>query len=511
MGRYWLKFSLLFVVIINSYNVFSQNSEDGSENKTKVDAHLARGDSTLNGVLNGKDLPLNVHDINNHKDSIEILLKLREADSLAADFHYRSDSLQAAYHKRVQVLDSVKSKLRSRLKNSTAISTHEKLKNSLDSVTNITERTKRKFESDIQSLNDSIKAKLGGKLPTAVQERMDAVRSIIDPSGTVRKIPNLNNSVELPGNSSGLEDLPLTKEISIPNVGDGQTGIDEKLPDTDQIGNSVNSEIPTAKSVSDVAEQKAVELSKIKEIQDQTTGIAEYEGFSEKIKNQDAIKEEAMVKARKVATNHFAGKEEQLKAAMEKMAKYKQKYSNMNGLKDLASRKKRHSDLHDKTFAERIVPGTSIQIQRRGNNVLVDFNPYVGYRFSSKLRGGVGWNQRLAYGLNNYRFQPGARIFGPRTYGEFKLGRGFSPRLEFEFMNTQVPPFTSATDPEKREWVFGAFAGMKKEYKLYKKIKGTVMIMARLYNLDHKSPYADVINMRIGFEIVTKKKLKKEN
>lgn len=46
------------------------------------------------------------------------------------------------------------------------------------------------------------------------------------------------------------------------------------------------------------------------------------------------------------------------------------------------------------------------------------------------------------------------------------------------------------------EWVWGAFAGMKKEYKLIKNVKGTAMVMARLYNPQHKSPCADVLNVR---------------
>jgi hypothetical protein len=41
---------------------------------------------------------------------------------------------------------------------------------------------------------------------------------------------------------------------------------------------------------------------------------------------------------------------------------------------------------------------------------------------------------------------------------------------------------------------------MKKEYTIYKNIKGTAMVMDRLFNFDHNSPYADALNVRFGFE-----------
>jgi hypothetical protein len=66
---------------------------------------------------------------------------------------------------------------------------------------------------------------------------------------------------------------------------------------------------------------------------------------------------------------------------------------------------------------------------------------------------------------------------------------------------------TSSLDPGTRQWVWGAFVGMKKEYKFIKSVKGTALVMVRLYNPEHKSPYADVLNVRFGFEFPMKKKI----
>jgi hypothetical protein len=88
--------------------------------------------------------------------------------------------------------------------------------------------------------------------------------------------------------------------------------------------------------------------------------------------------------------------------------------------------------------------------------LLVDFNPYVGYRFTSKITGGIGWNQRAAYNFDLNNFNPNARIHGPRVFGEYKLWKGFSPRAEIEIMNTNVPSISQVQtiDPFRREWVW---------------------------------------------------------
>jgi hypothetical protein len=151
-----------------------------------------------------------------------------------------------------------------------------------------------------------------------------------------------------------------------------------------------------------------------------------------------------------------------------------------------------------------------MQIQKKNGELMVDFNPYAGYRFTGRITAGLGWNQRVSYNLANGRFNQDARIYGPRTFGEYKLGLGFAPRAEVELMNTYVPPFarTAGVDLGERQWVWGVFVGMKKEYKFLKKINGTALIMFRLFDAQNKSPYADVLNARFGFEFPMKKKIK---
>jgi hypothetical protein len=89
---------------------------------------------------------------------------------------------------------------------------------------------------------------------------------------------------------------------------------------------------------------------------------------------------------------------------------------------------------------------------------------------------------------------------------DFKLGKGFIAHVEGEGMNTFVPSVLIGNpDTGGREWVWGMMAGIKKEYKIYKNLKGTALIQYNLFNRLYKAPYVDRLNSRIGFEYTLKK------
>jgi hypothetical protein len=121
---------------------------------------------------------------------------------------------------------------------------------------------------------------------------------------------------------------------------------------------------------------------------------------------------------------------------------------------------------------------------------------------------GRGWNHRIAYDFNRGKFNLDMCIYGPRSYGEFRIKKGFSGRLEVDVMNTpvRVPP---SQDFATKEWVWGAMAGMKKEYRISKSLRGNAQVLYNLFNPHYKSPYTDRLNMRIGIEYkISKKKPK---
>lgn len=454
-----------------------------------------------------------------------------KVDSLQSEFYQRSDSLKNVYKNKIGKLDAARSSLQNKADSLTTLKLPaNKITARIDSLDKVRAKVVADFDKKLQSIKDQTTSKLKKlDLPPEVSEKLNAVTKNIE---GVNISSNLNvPNLDVPNNINGLPNVganPLpstglteqTGNVNVPGgVGEVKqlANVSGKVSEVTNVTGQVSEysneaqqiakgNLDEAKNLPKTAEEKGTQLSGIKEMEQQTKGLDEYKAMTGKAQDSEALKKEAVEKAKKVAVNHFAGKEEQLKAAMEKISKYKQKYSSMKGLSDLS--KKPRNQMHGKPLIERIVPGLALQFQKKGEDFLVDFNPYAGYRFTTKLRAGVGWNQRLAYNFDQRRFNPDARVYGPRVFGEYKLGKGFSPRAEVEVMNTRIPPLLATIDPSKREWVWGAFVGMKKEYKLVKNVKGTAMVMVRLFNPEHKSPYADVLNVRMGFEFPMKKKVK---
>jgi hypothetical protein len=191
---------------------------------------------------------------------------------------------------------------------------------------------------------------------------------------------------------------------------------------------------------------------------------------------------------------------------MEQIAKYKKSYSSVNSLSEI--KKLPRNSLKNKPFRERIIPGFALQIHVK-NYLNFDVNPYAGYRITKKISAGLGWNQRWAMDWDNKSWVPEGRVFGPRAFGEFKLKRGFTIRIEEEAMNTSVPPYYLSPGENKREWIFTTMTGLKKEYRFIKNVKGFTIVqfdIVKLFVPNKHSAYGDVVNARLGFEFPMKKK-----
>jgi predicted nuclease with TOPRIM domain len=504
-----MRYPLLLTLILIASGAFAQNA-----------------DSVLNSV----------EDRINSIDSLKV--PKTPLDSIQTSFYKGADSLKSEYRTKLAKLDSSKNKLQSKIDSLGSLNLPtEKYTAKLDSVNN-------KYSETVSSLNnkmESLKSKTVGRvkdlqLPPELQDKASALTQnvegfklpvkdlnipALDVNSPIAGLDNpwgnldgLNSSIDSPlgkiGEIDGLKDI----QGSLGNVSEltGKAGeITGKAGELQNITNgNLQEQLPQA------LETKAAEAVGVDKLDpnqlsvDKLTGqTGEAGALLNQAQNLEAMKEQVVQQVQQQAVNHFAGKEEQLQKAMEQMSKLKQKYSSLNSLADVG--KKRPNEMRNKTFRERLVPGVGLQIFKKGDNLTVDLNSYVGYRFTGRITAGPGWIQRFAYDTKLDQFDAGARIFGPRVYAEYKLGKGFSPRLEGEVVNAFVPPkFLKNIDEQgSRQWVWGAFAGIKKDFRISKKVKGTSLIMFRLINTDHKSPYPDVVNVRIGFEFPQKKRMAK--
>jgi hypothetical protein len=228
---------------------------------------------------------------------------------------------------------------------------------------------------------------------------------------------------------------------------------------------------------------------------------------AERFKDSEVMKEEMMNKAKESTINHFAGRQEELKGVMMQLAKVKSKIPDLAGDVDLFKKKYANS-IKGEHFKKRIVPGVTLQI-RTPDFLWVDLNPHIGYMLSGRFTGGLGWNERLVFDYKEYIISEQERIYGFRSFLHFKLKENTWIKIEAERVNTFVPYAKSilTSDPGQRYWVWNYYAGLKKDFQLSKKLKGNVQIIYTLFNPLKRSPDASKLTVRMGVELVRKKKL----
>jgi hypothetical protein len=409
-----------------------------------------------------------------YSSQLEQLDSIKQQTSIAlTSLHHQYDSTNQAFSSKLEALNHKKDSL-TRLNLPTASIQHQ-----IDSV----EQARLHKLTDLKSQAERVKQTGLGKV-NSLQLPSEVGEKVKEYTASLNKV-----DISLPSSDFTVPTLsiPTLDNLTMPDL--------QNLPNTDLSGLE---KLPVGNEVKGLA-------GDIKNIQgdiptditnpDQLDGLPEAPGMNAE-NPQDLAKEEI----KKAAMDHFAGKQEQLKAAMEKMSKYKQQYSSVQSIKDLP--KKPPNPLKEKPFIERVVEGVALQVFKK-DDWLLDVSPYLGYRFNPRLTVGAGWNHRVAFGEQN---KYTTRVYGPRVYGEYRVFKGFSARLELETMNTYV--FTNPQQPESgdREWVPAVLAGMKKEYKIYKRLKGTALVLYNFYNPHYKSPYGDRLNIRFGFEYSIKKK-----
>src|SRR5690606_3990466 len=112
-----------------------------------------------------------------------------------------------------------------------------------------------------------------------------------------------------------------------------------------------------------MAEEQATKVVEASGISEQLGEAESITTMSGSLPDEEAVKGELVQEAQQQAVEHFHGKEEQLQKAMETLAKYKQKYSKLEGLDQIPKRK--HNAMRGKPFGERLVPGIALQIHRK--------------------------------------------------------------------------------------------------------------------------------------------------
>lgn len=441
---------------------------------------------------------------------------IQRADSVTLSFQSKVDSLNTLYQEQFSKIDSTRNRLQLKIDslNNLKLPT-EKLTRKLDSLNQLKGQQLAGLTKKVDELKS--KATQGLKeiqLPPQLQEPMQKLQSSIQGYS----LPALNTatpgipSLEIP--KLGNTKLPtLTNQLALdPNLKDLTSNLNKISGITDQAGqyahdaqNLVKGNLDEVKSIDKTIESKVAGMDGVDQLAEGKALMTEYtqlDSAALKNKAKELVQEQVM----NLAQDHFAGKQEVLQQAMDKMSKLKSRYSEVKSMAELP--KKLPNPLKGNPFIERLVPALTFQIQT-SQYFLLDVNPMFMYLISPRLSAGAGWNQRLPFdGLSVTNDES---IYGPRAAFEFKWTKGISFRLLPEIMNTIIPPLIASSkgvDPAYREWVPSIFIGIKKDFTVYKNIKGNTEVLYNLYDKDGMSPYGDRLAVRFGFEFPIKKKVK---
>ncbi|MBI1767624.1 MAG: YlbF family regulator [Bacteroidetes bacterium] len=464
--------------------------------------------------------------INQSADSV-YLHNYKSLDSLQKKFNNRTDSLQQAYASPMKKLDAGIARLKhkkdslSKLNLPTASLTHkiDSLQSAhtakLNELNTKVEKTKKETLDKISSLhlppqaqneiNTFTKNINGFKVPNNFFQlpngigipnlKMTGLPSLSLPSGA--KIPSLN----LPSNLSiPSMNIPSLQKMNISSL---------KMPSLAQMEGSLGSEIKKLQSLKSAdakfLEKEAMNLagqnkeaksllqeqSKVKDMQKQLAGIKDP-------KSADSLAMQQL----QPTVNHFEGKEKELTAAMDKVSKLKQKYSSVKSLAELP--KRAPNPLKDKPWIERLVPGLNYFIQTK-HYTLIDFNPYVGWRFNPRLTASIGWNQRI--GISHYSFTTHTydHVYGVRGSVSYLWTHGINFKVSPEMMDAYIPT-NGSPDVKHETLVFGVYAGVRKDFSIYKSIKGYSEVMYNFTQKTFQNIYGDPVSFRFGIEMKVKKK-----
>ena len=441
-------------------------------------------------------------------------------DSVQTEFLQKSDSLNSICHAQLSALEAARTKLQSKVDSLRARNLPtENVTHKIDSMNQLQQNAIASFNEKLKELKSKTTDRLKElNLPPELQAKVTgAIRSVDNFTIPVADLAIPSSGFSNPlQNFRGLNGLssPLADGVGVDALQDVQSSLGDVGNIADQVGGYTDDMKQIASGTAEeirqlpqTIENQAAEISGANELLGETQALDQYTEMLGQAQNPEALKEEAIEQVQQLAFDHFAGKQEVLQQAMDKMEKLKKKYAGLGSLPDDLT--KRYNEMKGKPFIERLMPGLALQMMKR-SYFMTDFNVYVGYRFTGKLTAGPGWNQRVLFDTEALQFRNEGRIYGPRFYGEYNVWKGFCPRIEIECMNTFVTPraMPAQTDIGQREWGWSYFVGLKKEYRFIKTVKGTAQVMFNIFNAGHKSPYPDVVNMRFGFEFPMKKKPK---
>lgn len=204
--------------------------------------------------------------------------------------------------------------------------------------------------------------------------------------------------------------------------------------------------------------------------------------------------------------DHLAGHEDKIQSEIQSLDKLQRKYHSVTDVRYLP--KHRTNPEKGKPFVERVIIGTSFQIDRGSPWTTLDVSPYIGYRFSDRLRACLGGTYQMSVDTRTLEFSRLNKVYGYRTFVNHRIFGGWFGHLEFEMIKTPIPryfaPRLNLKNPTEPTWVPMAYAGLFKTFSLGRRFQGQTQILYNFLAIARNFDFNQV-SFRFGFEYKLKK------
>jgi hypothetical protein len=384
-----------------------------------------------------------------------------------------------------------------------------------------------KAGNQLNSLNSKLPATRNIKLPNASLPK-SAIPNTPLPNPSLPNISVPNTSLpntSLPNTSlpslksNDFANLNLSKDLnnvggmlSVPGAGEMKQWNDQ-LKNVSQPMKEVTGKLDEAKdALRDPSKAAEGVINQIGEVNTMSKEIAQGNKLlkdNEAMKTAEAMKDPKKLKEEvaQKAIDHFAGKEQVLKQAMDQMAKIKRKVPSLAGLDKLP---KNYwwpkNGLKGKPFRERVRYGLNFGVQGRKDSILVDLYPNASYYLTGRIELGGGMIYRLRESTKTWQFDQANPIWGFNMFGTFKTFKSVRFRLETDAAS--YPKYGSTDEPVERKWRWTCLIGFQTEFELGQHFKGNVQM---LYNFEKSLtagfPEQLVLRFGIQYKLLPKKPL----
>jgi len=448
----------------------------------------------------------------------------KKLDSVQRTFHHRTDSLQNAYASPLQGFRAAINRLNH--KKDSLARLHQAtngVSRQIDSIERAQAAKLKELNSQIEKAKKETLASINSlNLPPQAQSEINTLTKSINGFGLPRNF-FLSSASGIPGLNSSIPGMSNSSMLSIPNnMGISATSIPSlqklnmnmaSLPSLSKMQGSLANpmkELQSASNLQSLEKTVTSDLAQNSEAKALLKQEAQATSMEKSVANMKDPKKvaDSLAKTKLVPQiNHFAGKEKELQSAMGQISKYKQKYSSVSSLSNLPKRPP--NLLKHKPWIERVVPGVNYFILSN-NYALVDFNPYVGWRFNPKLTASIGWNERIGFSQGSVHTNEYDRVYGARGAVSYVWAHGFVLRLCPEVMQAYIPAPGSA-DVKHQASLWNVYWGIRKDFKIYRNVTGYSEAVYTFKQKPGQNIYGDQLSFRLGIEVSLKKKKAKNN